>query len=235
MFYITGDTHGNFYRVTSFIHRHNLTAHDTIIILGDAGFNFYGLQDMRDVRNKDIVNAQNVPIFCVHGNHEMRPATLSTYKQKVWNGGIVWYEPEYPNLLFAKDGEVYYFDGKSVMVAGGAWSVDWKFRIKHNPEHPHWWPDEQPSDEIKKDVAKAIKRMHNHIDIILTHTCPLRYLPLEALLDCVDQEEADQSTEVWLDEVERSVEYERWYCGHYHINKHIDKVHFLFKEFECLQ
>ena len=37
---------------------------------------------------------------------------------------MVYVEEEYPNILFAKDGEVYDFCGKSVMTIGGAYSVD---------------------------------------------------------------------------------------------------------------
>lgn len=48
----------------------------------------------------------------MHGNHEERPYHIQTYRMKIWHGGEVYYEPEYPNILFAKDGEIYDFDGK---------------------------------------------------------------------------------------------------------------------------
>ena len=42
---------------------------------------------------------------------------------------MVWVEDKYPNLLFAKDGEVYDFDGYKCLVIGGAYSVDKYWRI----------------------------------------------------------------------------------------------------------
>ena len=49
--YLTGDTHGNFLRVDTFCRAMETTKSDTIIILGDAGFNYY-LND-RDTRAKE--------------------------------------------------------------------------------------------------------------------------------------------------------------------------------------
>ena len=40
MFYITGDTHGEFNRIKKFIYEHNTTKDDVLIILGDAGINY---------------------------------------------------------------------------------------------------------------------------------------------------------------------------------------------------
>lgn len=48
----------------------------------------------------------------------------------------------------------------------------------------------------------------------------------------IDQSEVDSSTEEWLDTIEESVDYKAWFCGHWHIDKRIDKMHFLYDEFE---
>ena len=53
--YLTGDTHGNFLRVDTFCRAMETTKSDTIIILGDAGFNYY-LND-RDTRAKEYASA----------------------------------------------------------------------------------------------------------------------------------------------------------------------------------
>ena len=42
----------------------------------------------------------------------------------------------------------------------------------------------------------------------------------------------DASTERWLDQIEESVDYVAWFCGHWHTDKRIDKMHFLFHSFE---
>lgn len=38
----TGDTHGKIQKITNAIRNGFVTADDTIVILGDAGFNYYG-------------------------------------------------------------------------------------------------------------------------------------------------------------------------------------------------
>ena len=222
MVYITGDIHGDTMRIYAFAKKHKLTKNDMVIILGDVGANYYG--DERDERTKENLSKVRVPILCIHGNHEMRPWEADGYTLVKWNGGKVWVQEKYPLLLFAKDGEIYTIDGKRYIAIGGAYSVDSYWRIKH---HAGWWESEQPTEEIKKFVEKQLQV--NEIDIILSHTCPRKYEPIEAFLPFIDQSTVDTSTEDWLDSIEEKVNYQAWYCGHWHIEKDIDKMHFMFK------
>ena len=160
MIYITGDTHGQFERIEAFCRRQNTRREDVLIILGDAGINYDGW--VRDRVKKYFLEALPITLFCIHGNHEQRPQTLDTYRERRWHGGVVYYEEEYPDLLFAKDGEIFELDGWQTMVIGGAYSVDKMFRIAYGYG---WWPDEQPSEE-KADgedadlgILKEIQRM----------------------------------------------------------------------------
>ena len=73
------------------------------------------------------------------------------------------------------------------------------------------------------------------VDFVLTHTCPLKYVPREAFLSFIDQSTVDNSTECWLDKIEESLSYAVWFCGHWHIEKHIDKIHFIFDKFEVVE
>ena len=34
-------------------------------------------------------------------------------------------------------------------------------------------------------------------------------------------------------EIERKLKYDHWFCGHWHIDKHIDRMHFLFHSVEA--
>jgi len=96
-----------------------------------------------------------------------------------------------------------------------------------------WWEDEQPSEEIKAYVEKQLEL--NSVDIVLSHTCPLKYEPIEVFLPQIDQSTVDKSTEAWLDSIEDNLVYKAWYCGHYHTTKRIDNMHFLFESWECLE
>ena len=228
MVYITGDIHGDVKYIREAIEQYSITGNDIIVILGDVGMNYYGKHGDRQRKKK--LNRLGVPILCIHGNHEMRPSNIPTYKTKKWYGGIVWYEERYPNLLFAKDGEIYDFDGLKHLVIGGAYSVDKYYRLIKGY---NWWPDEQPSEEIKAYVEKQIAE--KKIDIVLSHTCPFKYEPTEMFLQGIDQSTVDDSTERWLDKIEEGLDYKAWFCGHWHVNKRVDKMHFLFHDFESME
>jgi len=230
MIYLTGDTHGDFRRVAAFCNISESTKDDILIILGDAGINYCG--ESEDIILKRKLSELPITLFCIHGNHEMRPENIGTYKEILWHGGIVYSEAVFPNLLFAKDGEIYEFAGKRCIAIGGAYSVDKPARLANNWG---WWSDEQPSDEIKQRVERRLNAENWTVDIVFSHTCPMKYIPREMFLSGIDQSCVDNSTEEWLDGIEGRLDYDRWYCGHYHTNKSIDRMQFLFGDFLEIQ
>ena len=159
----------------------------------------------------------------------MRPESISSYKEILWRGGIVYIEEEFPNLLFAKDGEIYDLAGKKAIAIGGAYSVDKFYRLSKGMK---WFADEQPSEEIKMCVIDNLDAVNWNIDIVLTHTCPAKYIPTETFLPMIDQSTVDNSTEHWLDTIEDRLTYQKWYCGHWHIDKKIDKIRFIMDDLE---
>ena len=227
--YLTGDPHGRFDRVEAFCRRQEVEKGNTFIILGDVGLNYFG--DYRDEEKKAQLATLPCTFFCLHGNHEQRPSTLIGYQVCEYHGGKVWVEPQYPNIVFAIDGEIYDFCGHSCLVIGGAYSVDKWYRLARGF---HWWPDEQPSPEVRNKVESVLDQRCWQVDIVLTHTCPLKYEPREVFLQGLDQSTVDKSTEIWLDEIESKLQYERWYCGHYHTEKQIDKIRFMFEDYALI-
>lgn len=221
MIYFSGDIHGNPDDICRTCQVRKIGKGDILVLLGDVGANYYG--DSRDNYVKAMLNNTGATILCVHGNHEQRPSNIEDYKLIDWNGGKVWVEPEYPSVLFARDGDIYTMGKFRYLVIGGAYSIDKYYRLQRGYG---WWDDEQPSEETKAYVEKQISE--NHIDVILSHTCPFKYEPVEAFLSMVDQDTVDDSTEKWLDKIEAIVDYKAWFCGHWHINKRIDRMHFLF-------
>ena len=227
--YLTGDTHGQFNRIKAFCNEREVEPENTFIILGDVGLNYFG--DMRDRYGKLKLSQIPITFFCLHGNHEMRPSAELGYIESEYHGGKVMLQPEYPNILFAIDGEVYDFMGYSCLVIGGAYSVDKYYRLARGM---NWFPDEQPSEEVKAKVERVLEERNWKVDIVLSHTCPLRYEPIEVFLPMIDQSTVDKSTEQWLESIEQRLTYERWYCGHYHTEKKIDKLQFMFNDYELL-
>jgi 3-oxoacid CoA-transferase subunit A len=228
--YITGDTHGDFRKVVRFCKQHNLTADDTVIVLGDAGINYFG--NRRDDEPRMLIAKTPATIFCIHGNHERRPQTMDCYQEAIWNGGIVFQEAVCPNILFAKDGEVFNLNGIKAIAIGGAYSVDKHCRLEKGWS---WFADEQPDAATKDSVEARLDALGWHVDIVLSHTCPLRYEPTEAFIEGIDQSAVDKSTEVWLGSIEEKLSYKRWYCGHYHIDKSIDRLQFMFQDIDILR
>ena len=84
MIYLTGDTHGNFERIANFCARMNTKPTDIMIILGDAGINFY--DGWRDLQKKEYISTLPITLFCIHGNHEQRwrraPGPRSMHSKK---------------------------------------------------------------------------------------------------------------------------------------------------------
>ena len=227
MIYITGDTHGDFRGVSWFCGKFQTSKEDILIILGDAGINFGG--EVCDAPKKELLEKLPITIFAIHGNHEQRPYTIGTYKEKQWHGGTVYYEERYPSILFAKDGEIFDLNGKQTIVMGGAYSVDKMWRLIYGQG---WWEDEQPSEEIKAYVESQLAAVDWSVDVVLSHTAPLKYEPVEVFLKGIDQSGVDKTTEIWLDSIEDRLNYEKWYCGHYHTVKKIHKLEFMFENFD---
>lgn len=229
--YITGDIHGSvdglFFR---FLLRYNLRKSDTIIVLGDVGLNYCG--DERDRKRKEeLLRIFPCNFFFIHGNHEERPENISTYcKRKFWKNWCC-VEPEYPRLHFAIDGNRYEVGGKSILVLGGAYSVDKPYRLKAGAK---WFPDEQMAPEIRKKIKQESQKSPK-IDIVLSHTCPLSWQPKDLFID-IDQSMVDNSMEKWLDEMENILEYDKWFFGHYHANRKMldGKVVMLYNDVEKL-
>ncbi len=216
MFYITGDTHRDFTRVN------NLPKGSTLIILGDAGINYF--LNKEDKKLKDYLNSLDITFLCIQGNHEERPENISTYKEKKMHGGKVFIEDDYPNLIFLKNGEIYTINNKKVLVIGGAYSVDKDIRLTFGW---HWFKDEQLS---KSEMDMILKKYQGtHVDVILSHTSPKKYEPVEVFLSGIDQKTVDKTMEEFLDTVEETIKYDKWYCGHYHAEKIVDKIEFMFE------
>lgn len=224
-FYITGDTHGNFNRIDYFCQRFETSKEDILCILGDAGINYY--LNKKDYMLKQVLQDMPITFFCIHGNHEERPFNISTYITKEWNGGTVYYEEEFPNILFAKDGEIYNINGKSILVIGGAYSVDKEYRLLKGWS---WFKDEQPSKEIVKYIEKQITKQR-HFDIVLTHTCPIKTEPRHMFLPFIDQSKVDKTTELLLQRIADWITFDNWYFGHFHGHWDNGKYHMLFEDY----
>lgn len=248
--YITGDKHGDLGGIKKFCKKSRTNRDNIMIILGDSGFNYY--EDERDDKLKSEAAKIGITLFCIHGNKECRPQNIKSYGVQSFHGGRVYYEPQFPNILFAVDGETYDFNGKKYCVLGGAHSVD---KLRCIESGTPYWDDEMPDQTTLEAFETALKGAGEELYGIMTHTCPMQYIPAEMFLSNrrierdkklfsltrllqrrqkEQTEEApldiDRSLEEWLGKIERNTNYSVWYCGHYHVNKRIDKLVMLYDD-----
>ena len=126
-------------------------------------------------------------------------------------------------------GQTYYFDGKKVLVCGGADSVDLYRRV----EGLSWWPEEAIS-ESEIDAIAA-----DHYDYVLTHCCSRSVFESNKAylitLDNLNQDAINHYSEDMLEKLMNKITFDKWYFGHYHIDRDLDdKFCALFNHFELL-
>lgn len=226
--YLTGDTHRDFSRIYEFCEEYETTAEDILVILGDAGINYFC--DFRDYELKSELAKLPITLLCIHGNHEERPYELE-YDVMKWHEGIVYYEKEYPNLLFAKDGEIYDFEGKKAIAIGGAYSVDKYYRLRYGLA---WFKSEQPNREIREYVMAQLEKSKWKVDYVFSHTVPVEYEPVWAFLPGIDQSTVDKSTEIWLQEIAEKLTFDGWFAGHFHVESQEGPIRLMFNDYEQL-
>ena len=77
---------------------------------------------------------------------------------------------------------------------------------------------------MKIDACKA------SLPVILSHTCPFKYIPRDMFLSQIDQATVDDTMEHWMDLVEGDIPYAKWYCGHWHTDRSVDKIRFMYND-----
>ena len=220
MIYFTGDTHGETdiekLSFSNWQESRNLTKKDYLVILGDFGFPFL---------DKDVT-ADNQPaphcaysfwikwladkpytILWVDGNHE----NFNYWdRQKIteWHGGKVQVHPHADNIIRLMRGECYEIDGKTFFTFGGARSADKAYRIPNLT----WWKQEEATEEEISHARETLTKHNYNVDFILTHTMPDKVSGQVFGMSSTDR------TALFLNEVMSCVDYDLWFCGHYHRN-----------------
>ena len=225
-FYVTGDKHGQFQSIleSGIVHDSN----NAIIILGDAGINYY--LNKRDDKLKDeIASNSSCQWYIVRGNHEARPQDTSVPYEKKWDvdvDGYVYVEEAYPTIKFFLDFGEYIINGHKIAVIGGAYSVDKWWRLQragiftkmdwgyNNPKKTGWFPNEQLSAEEMKEAGDLF--INKCYDFVLSHTCPLEWQPTDLFLNAINQKDVDSTMEKWMQTLKDNIFWGIWLFGHYH-------------------
>ena len=240
--FLTGDKHRNFDSVEDFCSRMQTDKGDMMIVLGDNGVNWF--DDVRDDQYKTFLSQLPITFMMIRGNHDMRPQDVKPHNDTgaysevaVMDNlvdGFFLLQKEYPDLLFAIDGESYRFRNDiSAFVIGGAHSVDKRYRLRNGFK---WFSNEQLTHGEKIAVSRRyhcwLKEKH-YKSIVLTHTCPYSFVPREVMLPGLPKEDEDFTMERWFDKLYQQGENKisDWYCGHWHTCKKDGKVRFMYEDF----
>lgn len=220
---VRGDTHGIFTWMTNGCLKEYKPSETAIIILGDAGFNFW--LDKKDARLKQEVNSRGYRFYCVRGNHEARPSDIPSM-QDIYDEdvkGWVYMEVMYPNIRYLHDYSDYCFGKYYTAVIGGAYSVDKWWRLEragiHDPKHNNpkktgWFANEQLT---AAEMDEAMEKLSGiPYDFVMSHTCPIDWQPTDLFLSAINQSEVDSSMELWLDKFKDVIKWNVWVFGHYH-------------------
>lgn len=210
MIYITGDKHGNF---NSFL-MEGFEPNSSFICLGDSGINYF--LDKKENNKKKELNNLGYKFYLIRGNHEARPQTLPNII-KAWNYeicGSVYYEFEYPNIIYLIDGEEYIFNNHKCLIIGGAYSVDKYYRLACGYQ---WFKDEQLSIEEQDKILNKVSG--KNYDFIFSHTCPYEWRPTDLFLSSIDQTSVNNSMELFLSDIIKNVNFKLYCFGHYHTDR----------------
>ena len=205
--YFLGDIHAEFEWLKLEISRKKVND-ATIIQVGDFGLGFRKDESLQLSSLNVLCRTNNIQLHVIRGNHD-DPSRFDS-------GDL------YSNLKFLKDYSILKLDGISILLAGGAISIDrlWKM------ENGTYWGDERfvfsPSrlSQIKKEI--------NTIDIVVTHSAPREVYPYvhDPIVQRYSKYDPALENDLVLDRLEHSKFYEYlklidltphfWYYGHFH-------------------
>ena len=209
MFYITGDTHGEYARFLKgcipFIDTMN--RHDYLFICGDFGFVSKSNKDK--IALLDKLEQLPFTILFVDGNHE-HFHDLNSFSVEEYCGGKI--HRIRKNIIHLMRSQVFTIEGKTILTMGGGYSLDKNQRI----EGLDYFKEEMPSDEEYKEALINLKNHNNQVDYIISHSAnekTIWYMKTPHI--------KERQLNSFLQYIDETVTYKHWYFGHFHLDKDI--------------
>lgn len=218
MIFITGDVHGEFdlrkFGKEEFPLQSKLTKDDYMIICGDFGF----LWDESKTEKYWLRWLDKKPwtTLWIDGNHE-NYTLLSRYRIEDWKGGKI--QKITDSIYHLCRGSIFTIEGKTIFAFGGAESHDKQFRI----EGETYWHQEMPSLREMTVGAENLNSNSWRTDIVISHSLPTFILEELELTDIY----APNSLTDYFQKVNRKLDFDMWFSGHYHRNLQCTKRHFM--------
>jgi DNA repair exonuclease SbcCD nuclease subunit len=221
--FITGDTHGGqragdvkSIELWRSVRGADLSMDDYLIICGDCGVGWPSHGD----RFENWLLGIGCTILFVDGNHDNHDMLDLLDSQEMFGAdvGVVC-----TGIYHLRRGRIYNIDGHSYFSFGGGVSID----KKHRTPGKSWWPEEIPSEEEFKFGMRNLIDADFKVDVILSHTAPSSVV---AQMYKGYGGKKDDATTFMLQRFYESVEFEKWYCGHFHTDQTFGKVYVMYDD-----
>ena len=234
MVYLTGDTHGEVYRFSPefFPDQEDMTRDDTVIILGDFGV-IWDKPSIIEKEQLEFLDDRPFTTCFIDGNHDGFDRLYSDEFEVVdFHGGKA--HKIRDNVYHLMRGYVFDFDGKKFFAFGGASSHDiqdgildredfksdgdfldeWDNMIVQGKtfrvNHFSWWEQELPSQEEMDRGEHNLEAVNYKVDYVITHCLPQTVASIAGYFG------KDILTEYFDNLLDKGLQFQKWYCGHYH-------------------
>jgi len=219
--FVTGDTHGSerdLLKLTSrmFLNGNDLTKEDYVIIAGDFGFIWKSYSDGLENDYMKWFEDRPWTTLVIPGNHENYNRIFKLPVSKMFGGKVRVYND---SVILLERGEIYTIAEKTFWVMGGGLSID---KVYRTPEIS-WWEQEQPNYNELDNGINSLAKVKGKVDYIITHVAPESALKqILSEFDGVHPKYYDKLS-YYLETIlnEHIIDYNHWYCGHYHCDKEI--------------
>ena len=214
MIYLTGDTHIpiDVGKLSSkrFPEQKEMTNTDFLIICGDFGGVWCG--DNEELYWRKWLDKKNFTTLFVDGNHENFDMLGSFPIVDFCEGKAHKISNKIYHLM---RGQIYTIDGRRIFTLGGASSHDREVR----KEGKSWWKDELPNESEYNIAINNLSKENWSVDIVITHSAPTSIQKL------INPSYEENSLTDFLEGVNRRLEFDKWFFGHYHLDEQIDDSH----------
>lgn len=251
MIYITGDCHADFSRFNTnlFKEQKEMTREDFVIICGDFGGVWYDREEERYWLN--WLNDKPFTTLFVCGNHENFDRLYNEFPVVDFHSGKAHQVREH--IFHLMRGNIFELCGKKFFAFGGASSHDisdgildpddfenddefnktytlwWKQQKMFRVKGFSWWEQELPTQEEMDFGMKTLEENDYKVDFVITHCLPQSV----AAIFSDGLYKADKLTMYFNQLLDNGLQFQDWYCGHYHVfQDYMSKFHIRYETIE---
>lgn len=248
MVYITGDCHADWTRfgMKEFPDQKDMTRDDFIIVCGDFGL---WNKSKKEEWWFDWFEQKSFTLLFVDGNHENFDRLYGDEFEVVdFYGGKAHKIRE--NVYHLMRGYIFELCGKKFFAFGGASSHDihdgildpadystkeefaavykeWRDSYKmFRVNHVSWWEQELPSHSEMNRGQAVLGASEMNVDYVITHCLP------QSVASMLGFFTPDRLTKYFDGLLEAGMRFDRWFCGHYHINRNVGQYTILYEKIE---